>query len=240
MKPIYLYHLIQDGVIRYVGVTTNITNRKSHHKRNKPPHTFEIVDTFIDKEEAGIAEQYHIAGYNTFKDGWNNSDGGETLLSGKDHPAYIDGRSLDMKAYRQRPEYQAKQRKYNKKYRQTPEYKAYMKEYNKMYKATPESKAKAKEYEERLEVKAMRKKTQRAYYLKNIERIKEYTQTPEYKARRKTPEHRAYMREYMKERELTPEQIARKKAYNKAYKQTPKYKKYMKEYRARKKELANE
>ena len=65
MKPIYLYHLTQNNLVRYVGVTTNPSIRKYEHKREKPPHTFEIIDTFTDKQEAGIAEQYHIAGHKT-------------------------------------------------------------------------------------------------------------------------------------------------------------------------------
>ena len=159
MKPIYLYHLIQNGRVRYVGITTDISNRKRKHKNNKPPHEFKIIDTFTDKEEAGIAEQYHIAGHNTFKKGWNKSIGGETLLSGKNHPSYIDGRSFDKKAYmreywqreevkewdkkrnqkperkewdrkrNQKPERKAQLKAYDKKRRQTPERKAYMKSY---------------------------------------------------------------------------------------------------------------
>ena len=136
MKPIYLYHLTQNGVPRYVGVTTQISVRKSFWKRTKPPHTFEIVDTFTDKQEAGIAEQYHIVAYKTFINGWNKSDGGEKLLDGKDHPRYIDGRTYDMKAYM-------------KAYNATPEAKAKKKE----YKQTPEAKAKRAEYRQRPEVK---------------------------------------------------------------------------------------
>ena len=74
----------------------------------------------MNKEEAGIAEQYHIAGYKTFINGWNKSDGGEKLLDGKDHPRYIDGRTYDMKAYM-------------KAYNATPEAKAKKKEYNARY-----------------------------------------------------------------------------------------------------------
>ena len=88
---IYLYHLTQNGVIRYVGVTQNPHERKNEHKRERPPHTFKIIDTFTNKEEAGIAEQYHIAGHNTFKDGWNKSIGGETLLTGENHPSWKGG-----------------------------------------------------------------------------------------------------------------------------------------------------
>ena len=179
MKPIYLYHLTQNGRIRYVGVTTQLDIRKSFWKRTKPPHEFEIIDTFSDKEEAGIAEQYHIAGHNTFKSGWNKSDGGETLLTGDKHPAWKGGISLDMKAYKEiynkqyyqenkeekkeynaRPETKAKKRTYAKKNNQTPERKTYMKEFY------IKNKAKAKEWRERPEVKAMRKEYQKAYRLR--------------------------------------------------------------------------
>jgi hypothetical protein len=157
MKPIYLYHLTQNGVPRYVGVTTQISVRKSFWKRTKPPHTFEIVDTFTDKQEAGIAEQYHIAGYKTFINGWNKSDGGETLLDGKNHPRYIDGRTSDWNAYcralKQTPKYKAKQREYE----QRAERKAKKKEYR------DRNKAKAQEYRDRPEVKERKKEYMRAY-----------------------------------------------------------------------------
>jgi len=198
MKTIYLYHLIQDGRIRYVGVTTDITTRKSYHKRTKPPHTFEIIDIFTDKEEAGIAEQYHIAGHNTFLDGWNNSIGGETLLTGENHPSWIDGLSvLDKKAYM-------------KIYNQLPEVKAKMKEYQQ----TPEYKAKA--------IERMRRHRQRPEV---IERLKEYhrirSQTPEYKAYRKkleqTPEFKARQKERDKKRNATPERKKYHREYMKEY-----------------------
>ena len=166
MKPIYLYHLTQDRVIRYVGVTTNITVRKNDHKKNRPPHTFEIIDTFTDKEEAGLAEQYHIAGHNTFKNGWNKSIGGEMLLSGENSPLWKGGITLDMKAYK-------------KAYHKTPERISYMKEYNakpevkarrRKYQQTPEAKAKAKalgiEYRKRPEVIARLKEYDTARYLR--------------------------------------------------------------------------
>ena len=108
---IYLYHLTQNGVIRYVGITTNPSNRKKQHKKNKPPHTFEIIATFMNKEEAGIAEQYHIAGYKTLKNGWNTTIGGETLLSGENHPRYKGGYSYKkewMKEYNKRAEVRAR------------------------------------------------------------------------------------------------------------------------------------
>jgi hypothetical protein len=176
MKHIYLYHLIQNGRVRYVGLTTNITKRKYRHKREKPPHTFEIIETFSDKEQAGIAEQYHIAGHKTFwgKNGWNKSIGGEKLLSGENHPRWIDGLSLlDKKAYykrhhqrnrkrisirkkkhNQKPEIIAKKKEYDKEYyaqpevkarKQTPEYKAIKKEYSRKYQQRPEVKERERE-----------------------------------------------------------------------------------------------
>ena len=146
---IYLYHLTQNGQIRYVGVTTYITQRKSEHKKNRPPHTFEIIDTFTDKEEAGIAEQYHIAGHNTFKEGWNKSIGGEMLLTGENHPAWKGGfdKKKWMKAYNkersQRPEVKARRKELRG--RATPEVKAKIKEYDRAYHQTPKAKAKKKE-----------------------------------------------------------------------------------------------
>ena len=138
---IYLYHLTQNGVIRYVGITTNITKRKNEHKRTRPPHEFEIIDTFPNKEEAGIAEQYHIAGHNTFKKGWNKSIGGEKLLTGENHPRWTGG------------DYRARKKAYNK---------VYYKEYDQL----PEVKAKRQEQRDRPEIKARIKAYNRAYYLR--------------------------------------------------------------------------
>ena len=155
MKPIYLYHLTQNGVPRYVGVTENIPNRKSHHKRKRPPHTFEIRDTFTDKQEAGIAEQYHIAGYKTFTHGWNKSKGGEKLLSGENHPRWTGGfdKKAWMRAYMKEYDATPERKAYDKKRNATPERKAYRKAYMEKYQQTPEAKAKKKE-------------TNRRYYLR--------------------------------------------------------------------------
>ena len=181
MKTIYLYHLTQNGRVRYVGVTTNLVIRKRRHKRERPPHTFEIIDTFTDKEEAGIAEQYHIAGHKTFIDGWNKSIGGEKLLTGDKHPSWIDGLSLDKKAY-DKEHYQKNRKrilKRKKKHSQIPEVRARKRTYDEEYHAkpeviartqTPEAKAKKKEYTQRPEVKARRKA---------------YEQTPKYRARKR-------------------------------------------------------
>ena len=47
MKPIYLYYLIDENEkVRYVGITTNVKQRMSVHKREKPKHTFEIIEHF--------------------------------------------------------------------------------------------------------------------------------------------------------------------------------------------------
>ena len=147
---IYLYHLTQDGVIRYVGITTNPSNRKKQHKKNKPSHTFEIIDTFTNKEEAAIAEQYHIAGHNTFLDGWNRSIGGESILTGENHPRYTGfDKQKWSKEYNKRAEVITR----TKERRNTPEYKAKMKDKWKEY---------SKEYEQTSQRKAYRK----AYYLR--------------------------------------------------------------------------
>ena len=220
MNIIYLYHLTQNGVPRYVGVTTNITNRKSEHKRTKPPHTFEIIDTFTDKQEAGIAEQYHIAAYGTFfYDGWNKSRGGEKLLTGDKHPKWTGG--FDRKAY--------------------------MKEYNEEYHATPEVKTRRKELDQRPERKAKNKEDCKKYYQKNKERLLEYHRVhnaiPEQKAkkkqRRKELDARPEAITKKKEYDQRPEVKERKKKYGKEYNQRPevitKRKERQRVYRARNK-----
>ena len=179
MKPIYLYHLTQNGVPRYVGVTTNITNRKSKHKRTKPPHTFEIIDTFTDKEQAGIAEQYHIAGYKTYKDGWNKSIGGEMLLTGENHPRYTGfDKQKWSKEYNQTPEVKERDRKR----RQTPEYKAKRIEYRKR----PEVLEKEREYEKNKRIDTPERKTKKLEYRKRPENIiKKREYDIAYRARKK-------------------------------------------------------
>jgi len=189
MKPIYLYHLTQNGQIRYVGVTTQLDIRKSFWKRTKPPHEFEIIDTFSDKEEAGIAEQYHIAGYRTYKDGWNKSIGGEKLLSGKDNPSYIDGRTYDMKAYKKAHSATPEQKLKRKTYRETPEAKAKAKEKMKEY---------MREYHARPEVIARKQEYDKLFHLNNPEYMKEYHkkygQKPEVKERNREKSRAYYHR----------------------------------------------
>ena len=126
---IYLYHLLDTlGIIRYVGLTQHINNTKSRHTKHrpKPPHTMEIIQTYHNREEAGLAEQYHIAAHKTFKDGWNGTIGGDRYLdwvdnSGENNPRWKDGRwandpLLYMKIRRQRPEVILRQRMLQKQF----------------------------------------------------------------------------------------------------------------------------
>lgn len=74
----YIYCLKDvDDKVQYVGQTINPSIRKRDHKRNRPPHTFEIIETFLLSEEAKYSEIDYIKKYNTYKNGWNKSPGGE-------------------------------------------------------------------------------------------------------------------------------------------------------------------
>ena len=78
---IYLYHLLDTlGIIRYVGLTQHINDTKGRHRRGKPPHIFEIIQTHQYPRLAGIAEQHHIAHHNTLVDGWNGTIGGDGYI----------------------------------------------------------------------------------------------------------------------------------------------------------------
>lgn len=78
---IYLYHLIEDEKVKYVGLTKNIEQRKAEHKRKKPKHNFILVEEFIDIKNATDQERIQIEIYNTYKDSecWNKSPGGDYL-----------------------------------------------------------------------------------------------------------------------------------------------------------------
>lgn len=65
------------GEIKYVGQSQNIKVRKTEHKRKKPSHTLEIIETFNNAIDAKEAEIFYIQKYNTYKNGWNKSPGGE-------------------------------------------------------------------------------------------------------------------------------------------------------------------
>jgi predicted GIY-YIG superfamily endonuclease len=75
---IYLYHLIANDQVVYVGLTKNPTKRKAAHHRSKPPHTFVIIDQYADAYDASTAERKYISEYNTYKDfsKWNKDPGG--------------------------------------------------------------------------------------------------------------------------------------------------------------------
>ena len=144
---IYLYHLLDTlGIIRYVGLTQHINRRKNRHRREKPSHTMEIIQTHQYARLAGIAEQHHIAHHNTLVDGWNKTIGGDGYIpeigwgvintSGENNGNWKGGISLDKKEYdrirRQRPEVILKNRITQRKFyeknrdeilarRQTPE-----------------------------------------------------------------------------------------------------------------------
>ena len=66
-----------DGKVKYVGQTQNLDSRRREHKRNKPPHKFEISEQIDISEKAKEAEIFHIEKFDTFKNGWNKSTGGE-------------------------------------------------------------------------------------------------------------------------------------------------------------------
>lgn len=74
----YIYFLRNlNGEIKYVGQTKNLNARKREHKRNKPPHTFEMCEQIEISEQAKEAEIFYIEKFNTYKNGWNKSTGGE-------------------------------------------------------------------------------------------------------------------------------------------------------------------
>ena len=74
----YIYFLKDlNGKIKYVGQTQNLDSRKREHKRNKPPHNFEISEQIDISEKAKEAEIFYIEKFDTFRNGWNKSTGGE-------------------------------------------------------------------------------------------------------------------------------------------------------------------
>lgn len=74
----YIYFLKDlDNQIKYVGQTRNLNGRRRDHKRSKPPHTFEIIEQIEIPEKAKDLEIFYIEKFNTYKNGWNKSTGGE-------------------------------------------------------------------------------------------------------------------------------------------------------------------
>lgn len=73
---IYVYNLISNGRVKYVGLTKNTKSRKSAHKRSKPLHEFVIVESCNDATEASNIERKLIEQHNTYRDGWNKDPGG--------------------------------------------------------------------------------------------------------------------------------------------------------------------
>jgi len=78
-KIMYCIYLLRDieGDVKYVGQTQHIGERKKVHKRQKPPHTFEILYENLSSNEAKILEIENIKKYNTYQSGWNRTSGGE-------------------------------------------------------------------------------------------------------------------------------------------------------------------
>jgi len=74
----YIYFLKDlNNNIQYIGQTKNLSTRKGEHKRNKPPHIFELIEQTEISEKAKQLEIDYIKKYNTYKNGWNKSPGGE-------------------------------------------------------------------------------------------------------------------------------------------------------------------
>lgn len=76
-NPVYLYVLLQDEVVKYVGLTKNPQSRKQNHRKKKPRHDFVVLQKFSDVSEATEQEQRLIQEYATVEDGWNKTPGGE-------------------------------------------------------------------------------------------------------------------------------------------------------------------
>lgn len=76
-RPVYLYVLLQDEVVKYVGLTKNPQSRKQNHRKKKPTHDFVVLQKFLDVSEATEQEQRLIQEYSTVEDGWNKTYGGE-------------------------------------------------------------------------------------------------------------------------------------------------------------------
>lgn len=76
MYYIYILKDLNENV-KYVGQTRNVDVRKKNHKRSKPPHKFEILFENLSPEEAKIIEIENISKYDTYKNGWNKTKGGE-------------------------------------------------------------------------------------------------------------------------------------------------------------------
>jgi len=74
---VYLYYLLQNNRVMYVGLTITPSDRKQKHRRKKPSHDFQIIESFESPKDAAIAEREHIKKHNTVKEGWNISPGGE-------------------------------------------------------------------------------------------------------------------------------------------------------------------
>jgi hypothetical protein len=74
----YIYFLRDsNGDVKYVGQTQDIDRRMTEHKRMKPPHTFEVIYENINSIDAKILEIENIDKYDTYKNGWNKTRGGE-------------------------------------------------------------------------------------------------------------------------------------------------------------------
>jgi hypothetical protein len=74
----YIYFLKDlNGTVKYVGQTRNCSARKRDHKKSKHPHIFEIVEQIDIPEKAKELEIFYIKKFDTYKNGWNKSTGGE-------------------------------------------------------------------------------------------------------------------------------------------------------------------
>ena len=74
----YIYFLKDlNNKIQYIGQTQNPDTRRREHNRNKPPHTFELMEQIQVALEAKNLEIGYIEKYDTYRNGWNKSPGGE-------------------------------------------------------------------------------------------------------------------------------------------------------------------
>ena len=143
MHTVYL--IKENGVVRYVGKTSNFTRRKREHinrigiYNTAIPNNIDIstvefhpIALYTDDVQALKFEDWMIRKYDTIHNGWNKQRSGNIC---EDMKAYertrrqTPERKAWLKAYAHTPE----QKAYERTRRQTPERKVYQKEYQRKY-----------------------------------------------------------------------------------------------------------
>jgi hypothetical protein len=97
-----VYFLVQNGVVKYCGITCDTDERKRAHAREKPPHVFEIQHERCSESSARRREGIYIRRYKLIEEGWNQINSAARIPGPHNYDPSLRERNLKRERGRQK------------------------------------------------------------------------------------------------------------------------------------------